>query len=85
MAEPTARERELALAAIERRHPQTDVVKLGIGDAYAEQEGARRVLYLEPRRTCLAAGDAYTTWVVTLVDGEVVAVETFVSRACRAR
>ncbi|MCA9611441.1 MAG: hypothetical protein KC586_01660 [Myxococcales bacterium] len=78
-------ELERALAAIAARHPNADVVRHGIEDAYAEDEPTRRVVYLEPKRTRLEAGDPYVTWVVTFVEGAVVEVDEFVSRACRPR
>jgi hypothetical protein len=84
MAQLTDDDRRRALEAIAHHHPDAEVLTLGIGDAYAEDDGPRRVLHLEPRRTCLA-GEPYTTWVVTLVAGDVVAVERLVSRACRTR
>jgi len=80
---PSKADLETALAAVRAAHPDADVVRDGIAEAYCVTHPGERLVYLTAvRRGALAAGDAYTTWVVTLFGGEATQVESFISRAC---
>jgi hypothetical protein len=83
VTEPTPAAIEAALALIAETHPDADVLREGVAEAYQVDQEGGQVLYLSAaRRASLTAGDPYATWVVTFRAGQAVQVGSFHSRAC---
>jgi hypothetical protein len=84
MTPPSPTDLETALALIARVHPDADVVRDGVADAYVVSDPEERLLYLDARRRAdLTKGDVYRTWVVTFRGAEAVKVDFFESQACK--
>lgn len=80
---PSQAELDAALRAVAASHPEADVVRLGVAEAWTTDEPGQRLVYLDAkRRDDMGAGDEYTTWVVRFVAGAAVEASFFCSRAC---
>ncbi len=84
MHSPSPAELEAALSLIAQVHPDADVVREGVGDAYVVEHPEQRLVYIDARRKAdLEKGEVYRTWVVTFRGTEPVQVDFFESRACK--
>lgn len=80
---PQREELDAALETIRASHPDADVLRLGVAEAWTTDEPGQRLLYLDAvRRDAMTAGDEYITWVVRFVGGCPVEASCFGSRAC---